>query len=132
MLNINPEIVCNIIDRARQFQAKEQVVMPETVGSPNNADPMQTLADHPGDLTHDEALLLIRDLEPDQQVTLLALMWLGRGDFTLEEWPNALREARDNWTPRIAEYLMSTPLLPDYLATGLNAHGYDLAENAAP
>ena len=34
MLNINPETVCFIIAKAREFQAKEEVVIPEAPLSP--------------------------------------------------------------------------------------------------
>jgi len=37
------------------------------------------------DFAYEELKTTIEDLEPDQQVCLVALMWLGRGDFTLED-----------------------------------------------
>ena len=47
-------------------------------------------------------------------------MWLGRGDYTLDEWDKALTDAGDSWNPRTAEYLIGTPLLADYLTEGLD------------
>jgi hypothetical protein len=61
----------------------------------------------------------IEDLDPDQQMTLVALMWLGRGDYTLAEWGEALELAEENWTDHTADYLVSTPLLADYLGEAL-------------
>ena len=52
-------------------------------------------------------------------MTLVALMWVGRGDYSLEEWEEALQFAEETWTENTAEYLIGTPLLADYLAEGL-------------
>ncbi len=46
-------------------------------------------------------------------------MWLGRGDYSLEEWQSALERAGESWNERSAEYLIRTPLLADYLSEGL-------------
>lgn len=124
MIEINPEIVCQIIDRAREFQSNEAVVLPETPFNPSDDWALQTLAEHTDDMTYQEVTDAIRDLEPDQQVVLLALMWTGRGDYEIEEWDSALTEAEDNWTERTAEYLLATPLVADYLLEGLDLHGY--------
>ena len=66
----------------------------------------------------------IEDLEPDQQVQLVALMWLGRGTFSTEEWEDALQEAGDSWNENTANYLIGTPLLANYLEEGLVQLGY--------
>jgi hypothetical protein len=50
--------------------------------------------------------LLIDDLEPDQQVDLVAV-WLGRGDFDIEYWRRQT-EARRVRTARTADYLIAT------------------------
>ena len=124
MIDINPEIVCQVIERAREFQAKEAVVLPDTPFSPSDDWASQTLADHIDDLTYQEVKEAIDDLEPDQQMALVALMWVGRGDFDIEEWEAALQEAEDNWTERTSEYLLATPLVADYLLEALDLHGY--------
>ena len=66
----------------------------------------------------------VNDLEPDQQQALVALMWLGRGDYDVEEWTQALEAAHDAWNMRTAEYLIATPLVADYLEEGLSQLGY--------
>jgi hypothetical protein len=52
-------------------------------------------------------------------MSLVALMWVGRGDYELEEWDEALKFAEETWTDHTAEYLVGTSLLADYLAEGL-------------
>ena len=124
MLEINPEIVSQIIDRAQEFHVKEAVTITEVPLSPADDWAQQILADHKEDPTFDQLIETINDLEPDQQVELVALTWLGRGDYDIAEWGDAVNQAKDRWNPRSAEYLVGTPMLADYLAEGLDLHGY--------
>lgn len=124
MMELNPDTVCAIIDRAREFHGQESVTLPEVPDDPDDDWALQVLADHADDLTYQDAKSQIDDLEPDQQVSLVALMWLGRGDYDEDQWEEALIEAGEQWTARTAEYLMATPLLADYLAEGLSMLGY--------
>ncbi len=130
MLDINPEIVCTIIQKAREFQAQEGVTFPTEFSTQpsDDSDWLQTLASHRDDLTYREVQKAINGLEPDQQVTLVALMYVGRGDYSIEEWEAALQEARDGWTHHTAEYLLSRPLIADYLEEALSLFGYSCEE----
>jgi len=118
-LELNRETVLFIIDKAREFHVKEAVTIPEEPLSPTGDWARQVLAAHGDDPAFAELSTTIDDLEPDQQIMLVALMWIGRGDYTLDEWDDALAQAEDSWTRRTAEYLIGTPLLADYLAEGL-------------
>lgn len=125
MLSINPDIVCQIIDKAHQFHAKEDVVIPEDSPlSPSEDWGMEVLADHVDDPTYAELKGVIDDLDPEQQIELVGLMWVGRGDFDASEWEDAIKEATGEWTPRTAEYLIATPLVADYLEEALNQLDY--------
>jgi hypothetical protein len=103
------ETVHFIIDKAHEFQ---MLGADSTEGSDEGADP-----------AYAELKATIDDLEPDQQISLVGLMWLGRGDYAAEEWPRALQDARAQWNTRTAEYLIGTPLLADYLSEGLERLG---------
>src|SRR5690606_16960277 len=89
MLNVNPDIVCVLIERAREFHAKEGVVIPEETTDDSGSSAADLLVDHRGDPTYQEFKNTVEELEPDQQVALVALMWIGRGDFEAEEWATA-------------------------------------------
>lgn len=127
-LNLNPEIVCSFVEKAREFHAQEDVVIPEVAGSPTDDWALQALASHGDDPTYLELKYTIDALEPDQQITMVALMWLGRGDYSPDEWEEAWREAGANWNARTAEYLIATPLVADYLEEGLAQLGYACEE----
>ena len=124
MLNLSPDTVCFLISKARVFHCKEGVVLPDTPDSPSDDWALQALADHSGDSVLEEFKSTIEDLEPDQQQEVVALMWLGRDEFSVDEWDAALEEARSSWTPTTAEYLIAHPQLSDYLLEGLNLLGY--------
>ncbi len=130
MLDINPEIVCEIIQKAREFQAKEWVTFPTDLpGEPSDdSDWMQTLADHSDDLTYQEVKVAINKLEPDQKLTLIALMYVGRGDYTPHEWSEAIAIAREEQISNVAVYLLSKPLIADYLEDALSQFGYSCDE----
>jgi hypothetical protein len=128
MISFNPETVCFIISKAHEFHVKEGVVIPEVPDSPADDWGRQVLADHVDDHSYQEMLYAINDLEPDQACELLVLMWLGRGDYEVEEWEDALRDAQDSWDGQTVSNLIATPLLADYLSEGLDLLGYDCEE----
>lgn len=128
MLNVNPDTVCFLIGKAHEFHVKEGAVIPDVPNSPAEDWGRQVLADFGDDATVSEFRSTFDDLEPDQQHEVVALMWVGRGDFAVEEWEAAVDEARDNWTPTTADYLLAHPMLADHLQEGLIALGYTCGE----
>ncbi|HLF23293.1 MAG TPA: DUF3775 domain-containing protein [Burkholderiales bacterium] len=128
MLNVNPQIVCLLIERAREFHTKQSASISEEAIPPTVDVALDVLAPHQEDPTFVEFKAVVDDLEPDQQVALVALMWVGRGDFEPDEWRAAFKQAGEGWTPHTAEYLLATPLVADYLDEGLTALGYSCEE----
>jgi hypothetical protein len=61
MLNVNPETIRFIIDKAQEFQVKEGVTIPETPLSPSDDWARQIMADH----ADDPVLQQIRDTVDD-------------------------------------------------------------------
>ena len=120
-LDLNPDIVQFVIDKVHEFHSREDVTFPEeNEAEVVNEDLAEQFAtDFAGDPYYQELTTTIDDLEPDQQMSLVALMWIGRGDYDLVEWDEALKFAEEAWTTRTAEYLVGTALLADYLAEGL-------------
>ena len=117
--DLNRDTVQFIIDKAHEFHAKDDVTFPE---EPEVADEFwssHVTGDYGGDTYYQELKTTINDLEPDQQISLVALMWLGRGDFSIAEWNEALQDAAESWNDYVADYLIGTSLLADYLAEGL-------------
>ncbi len=130
-LGINPDKVCHIIAKARQFDAKEGLTDPDSGSNASDDGMTDVLEDLPvgQDATRLEIVEFIRALDEDEQVNLVALAWLGRGTYELPEWNEALREARSQHNKRVAEYLLGLPLLGDYLEEGLAAFGENCGES---
>ncbi len=126
MLKVRLETLCYIIAKARECQAKEQVVIPDSPSGSDDDWAMQVLADHTGDMSMQEIKATVEDLSPEQQAEVVALMWLGRGDFTLEEWDEANSEALVQYLDKqnTAAYLLSHPMVSDHLEEGLTALDY--------
>jgi uncharacterized protein DUF3775 len=124
MIDVNPDTVASLIDKARIFHGKGGSLIPDDNTSSSGNIAADMLTEQEDDQTFQEFKIAVDDLEPDQQTELIALMWIGRGDFDAGEWDVALEQAREEWTPRTAEYLLSTPMVADYLREGLAALGY--------
>ncbi|AZO11883.1 MULTISPECIES: DUF3775 domain-containing protein [unclassified Mesorhizobium] len=75
------------------------------------------------DLTGEEFRQLIDDLNVDEAAELIALAWVGRGDYDASEWADAVAAARERVNKRTAKYLLGLPLLADWLEEGLEAIG---------
>ncbi len=117
-----------IIEKQREFDA--EVPADATDGGSNPADDGESgiLFDTPANSTLQELRDAIRGLNSDEQEDLLALMWVGRGDFTAAEWPEAMKLARETRTKTEPDYLIGTPLLSDYLEEAVSALGMSLEE----
>jgi hypothetical protein len=121
MLRINPDKVCWAVVKAREIDVK---VAPEELDDASNEDMMnRILEDYADDATFEELRSFLSALNDDELEDLLALTWLGRGDDTVDEWPEILGEVRDVRERHTVDYLLGTPLLADYLEEGLAKFG---------
>ncbi len=93
-----------------------------------DADTLEESHSHDGlaeeeseDLSDEELRELIEDLNVDEAANLVAITWIGRGDFEAEDFDQAVTEAKDRAVGSTAKYLLGMPLLADYLEAGLDA-----------
>ncbi len=122
-MEIDPRTVYFLILKARDFDDKDAPGEPDIDDSPADetiAADMHYYADDP---VAQELKDTIEALNEDEQAELVALTWIGRGDFVAEEWAEAVRTARQRRTNPTADYLLGTPLLGDYLEEGLSQLG---------
>ena len=124
-LEISPTKVGYVIVKAREYAAKV-AAWDDSATSDRDADSiLESFAD---DATQAELKGFIGDLNEDEQVSLVALAWIGRGSFGPEELDEALSTARAERTNRTEDYLLGMPLLPDYLEEGLDRLGYSVED----
>jgi hypothetical protein len=123
MLNISSEKVCFTIVKAREFDVKDAVTDPDPGSNPSDDAMYAVLEDHPDDPVEEELTSFISSLSEDEQIDLVALAWLGRGDYTADDWPTVRAEAAGRHNETTALYLLGMPLLSDYLEEGLSLMG---------
>ena len=123
-LNISVDKVCDIALKAREFDAKVEPVAPDPGSNPADDSEREILEDYADDPTLAELRSAIDDLNEDEVVDLIALAWVGRGDYDKEGWPEAKALARERHKRHSADYLVGMPTLGDYLEEGLDTLGY--------
>lgn len=127
-INISPEKVCYIITKAREFDAKVDPVEPDPGSNPADSGESEILSDYADDPTAAELKEAIDDLNDDEVIDLIALVWVGRGDFAKSEWQGARNLARERHHRKSADYLMGIPTLGDLLEEGMSQLGYSCSE----
>jgi hypothetical protein len=127
-LSISPEKVCFIIVKAREFDAKDVVTDPDDASNPTDDAMVAVLEDHRDDPVVQEIAAAIFAMTEDEQVDLVTLAWLGRGDGSLEDWNELRAEAARAHNKRVASYLLGMPLLADYLDEALAQFGHSCDE----
>lgn len=123
MPDISTEKVCFIIVKAREFDVK---VAPEELDDGSNAtdDAMQRiLEDYADDPTYEELRSFLAAQSDDELKELVALTWIGRGDYEAGDWDDVLGEVQDVREKHTIDYLLGTPLLADYLEEALSQFG---------
>jgi len=122
-LSIATDKVCFIVVKAREFDAKDLVTEPDPASNPTDDRMISVLEDHKDDPVYREITAFIGALSEDEQIDLVALAWLGRGDGGIEDWSELHGQAASEHNRRTAQYLLGLPLLPDYLKEGLSLFG---------
>jgi len=129
MLVISLERLGFIIAKAREFDAEVPVDPDAASGSDGPDDgEREVLLDTPDNPTEQELRDALDSLSILERQEVLALMWLGRGDYDAENWREALQQSGETMTANFTDYLLGTPLLGDYLEEGAVALGLSLED----
>jgi hypothetical protein len=120
-LRISTEKVCDFIEAAREVAGK----VPSTAGdhtTTGDDSKLVTIEDYPGeDDRRREMVEFIAGLNVDEQIDLLALIMLGRGDYEIDDWEVAVAEAQGRIAARDPDFMIGDAALPEYLGDGLEA-----------
>jgi hypothetical protein len=126
-LAISADKVGFLIEKTREFDVKEPDSDPDSGSNAADDNMVGVLEDKADDPVVREITGFIAAMSEDEQIDLVALMRLGRGDGTIDDWAELRREAADGHNGRTARYLLGEPLVSDYLAEGLAAFGLSWA-----
>ena len=127
-LSISEEKLCFIVEKAREFDVKDEVTDPDDSSNPTDDAEIAVLEDHKDDPVMQEIKAVIRSMTVDEQIDLVTLAWLGRGDGTLDDWNDLRAEATSAHNNRTASYLLGMPLLADYLEEAMSQFGISCEE----
>ena len=122
-LAISVDKVAFLIEKTREFDVKEAETDPDSGSNPTDDDMIDVLEDDGSDPVAQEISGFINAMTEDEQIDLIALMRLGRGDGSIEEWNDLRREAAEVRGRSTSRTLLGEPLVSDYLAEGLDAFG---------
>ncbi|HEY0105982.1 MAG TPA: DUF3775 domain-containing protein [Rhizomicrobium sp.] len=128
VLSIPTDKLGFIIEKAREYDVKEGDSDPDSGSNPTDDGAADILEDAAGDATRQELFDAILSLNTDQRIELIALAWIGRGTYEIEDWREALDTALQEHGTRPAHYLMEMPLLADYLEEGMDAFGESIVD----
>jgi hypothetical protein len=120
-LSISKDKVNFLATKAREFAAKDIAVDPDDGSNPSDDGAVDVLEDHGShDAVVREFVGFVNALTADEQIDLVALMRLGRGDGGVEQWQELRSEAARGHNVHTARYLLGEPLCGDLLEEGLN------------
>ena len=134
-LTIAPDTVRLIVEKARTVSAavnedyedgaEHEVELDDNAHDSHHHDGLAE--EETEDLTERELRQIVRELNVDEAAELIALAWIGRGDYEAAEFAEAVAEARQrNYRP--VRYLLGMPMLGDWLEEGLEAIGVSAAQ----
>jgi hypothetical protein len=129
-ISVSEEKLCFIIEKAREFDVKDVVTDPNPASNPADDAMISVLEDHRDDPVVQELVAVITSMSVDEQIDLVALTWLGRGDGGVEDWSELRAEAARAHNRHTAGYLLGIPLLADYLGEAASLLGIECEGNA--
>lgn len=125
---VDRETLAYIVLKAKAFDGLVASNDPDDASDSVDDGFVDALEDEADNPVQRELGVAIQQLSEDAKVTLVALAWLGRGDYERSEWRDALIAARERGEASTACYLMGLPLLGDYLEDGADQLGVNLSE----
>jgi hypothetical protein len=120
MPEINTDKVCFVVTKSRELLAEDEGAKRDDSNPSDDGFSviLTDAADRPARL---ELVEFIEGFDADELDALVALVWIGRGDFERDDWRAAIALARERREGDTAKYLLGLPLLPNYLEDALSA-----------
>ena len=121
-LGISLEVVATVVDLANAVQDVKEGLLSDEEDEDDGEE-------EEDDITEEMLTDYIDELNEEQQVALIALAWVGRGDHEPEEWQEALKLATErNARGDASAYLSGMEGLGDLLSEGVGAFGLAIEE----
>jgi hypothetical protein len=129
-LNVDPDYVRVVVARSRAalfempkddgFEPEQEMEIDQ--GTELERDDAAQLSDEAADnAMREEAAAMIDALNVDEQAELVALTWIGRGDYEPGELEIAVAEAKERARGPASGLLFEMEIFPSHLENGLSA-----------
>ena len=125
-LGVSLETVATVVDLARSLQVKEETDADQVTEDANSEAAL--LQETPDDMTEGALRQFIDELNDDEQAAMIALAWIGRGDYGPEDWDEARSLAAERNESDAASYLLDIEMLGDLLAEGVASFGLSIED----
>lgn len=122
MPTINTDKVCFIVVKARELESEDEGVQADASNATDDGF-VSVLTEEAFATVRNEVASFIDAMDVDEQAELVALMWVGRGEFSADEWKDAVAQARARHEGSTSAYLLGVPLLASFLEGGLAEFG---------
>ncbi|WP_373504625.1 DUF3775 domain-containing protein [Aestuariivirga sp.] len=122
-LSVSTEQVCFIIAKARQFAVKDVPTIADPASNASDDRMVSVLEARANDPVAQEIRAFVEAMDEDEKIDLVALTWVGRGDYEAAEWAQAREQATAAHNDRTADYLLGLPLLSEFLEDALSDTG---------
>lgn len=126
-LQVSRDQLAQIIVLARAYDVQVAPSDPDSGSNASDDAAIDALEDTRDNTTALELRAAIASLDEDARTELVALTWIGRGDYEAGDWSDAVVSARERKEGAVSRYLMGMPLLGDLLEEGADAIGINLA-----
>lgn len=127
-LALSEDALAGIILKAKTFAAVLPEADPRESSNGSDDRMVDVLEDQPDNHARQELEVAINDLDVEQQSTLVALTWVGRGDYSAAEWKDAFRTAREREGTVTSHYLSGIPMLADHIENGAAELGVNVTD----
>ena len=118
MPDINTDKVCFVIVKARELESEDEGLENDASNATDDKF-VSVMTDDAYESVRAELAAYIDAMDEDEQCELVALSWIGRGEYTREEWLSAVAEARGRRERSTSGYLLDNPMLASHLEYGL-------------
>lgn len=116
------EQVCFVVMKARELTIQQGDAGPDGASGSDDQEE-EVFTDRAFTSFRRELKAFINAMNEDEQAELVALFWIGRGDFSADQLDEATTEARERRDRPTSEYLLAKPQLADYLEDALAEFG---------
>ena len=126
-MDIALDKVCELILRMREIDVKDGMTDPDSGSNPIDDGSTDVLTSSADDSTEEQVREFLEGLNDDERHDIVAIAWIGRGDFEPEDWAEARRTARERESLSTGDYLIGIQNVGDLLDEGLAALGRSCA-----